>query len=63
MTTTQTAAINAHHNALIATASARLASAVEDFNAGYGEDYPGAIEDLRRGVTDAREARAFALAD
>ena len=26
MTTTQTAAINAHHNALIATASARLAS-------------------------------------
>jgi len=63
MTLSQRATITAHYTPAIEAAETRLADAIEEFNAGYGEDYPGAIEDLRRSVADAREARAFALAN
>lgn len=57
------AAINAHHAPLIAAAERNLAASVADFEAGYGEDYPGAIDALRVAVTDANLARLFDIAD
>jgi len=63
MTLKQRATITARHAPAIEAAEARLAAAIEEFNAGYGEDYPGAIEDARRAASEARSALSFALAD
>ena len=63
MTLSQRATITAHYTPAIEAAETRLADAIEEFNAGYGEDYPGAIEDARRAVRDARLTLLYALAD
>ena len=62
MTLTQRARINALHAPSIEAAEARLATAEAEFQAGYGEDYPGAIEDARRAVLEARTRRSYDLA-